>query len=68
MKSLLPKVVHEICGRPMIEYVLAAVRQAGVRRTILVVGHGADIVCGLLAGEQDVEYAVQSEQKGPATP
>jgi bifunctional UDP-N-acetylglucosamine pyrophosphorylase/glucosamine-1-phosphate N-acetyltransferase len=64
MKSLLPKVVHEICGRPMMEYVLAAVREAGVRRTILVVGHGADIVRGLLAGEKDIEYAVQSEQKG----
>ena len=25
MKSLLPKVVHEICGRPMVEYVLNAV-------------------------------------------
>ena len=27
-------------------------------------GHGADIVRGLLAGEQDIEFAVQSEQKG----
>jgi bifunctional UDP-N-acetylglucosamine pyrophosphorylase / glucosamine-1-phosphate N-acetyltransferase len=64
MKSLLPKVVHEICGRPMIEYVLEAVRQAGVKRTIMVVGHGADIVRSLLSAEPDVDFAMQTEQKG----
>jgi len=64
MKSRLPKVMHEVCGRPMVEYVLSAVRQAGVKRTILVVGHGADIVRGLLSAEPDVEFALQSEQKG----
>ncbi|HUE12855.1 MAG TPA: NTP transferase domain-containing protein, partial [Planctomycetaceae bacterium] len=64
MKSLLPKVVHEICGRPMVEYVLEAVRQAGVNRTIMVVGHGADIVRSLLAAEPDVDFAMQAEQKG----
>jgi bifunctional UDP-N-acetylglucosamine pyrophosphorylase / glucosamine-1-phosphate N-acetyltransferase len=64
MKSLLPKVVHEICGRPMVEYVLAAVREAGVKRTILVVGHGAEVVRGLLASEPHTEFAVQAEQKG----
>ena len=48
----------------MVEYVLAAARQAGVKRTIMVVGHGADIVRGLLAAEPDIEFAVQAEQKG----
>ena len=47
MKSLLPKVVHEICGRPMVEYVIDAARDAGVRRIVLVVGHGAETVRGL---------------------
>jgi bifunctional UDP-N-acetylglucosamine pyrophosphorylase / glucosamine-1-phosphate N-acetyltransferase len=64
MKSVLPKVAHEICGRPMVEYVLAAVRQAGVNRTIMIVGHGADIVRSLLSAEPDVQFAVQAEQKG----
>ncbi len=64
MKSVLPKVAHEICGRPMVEYVLAAARQAGVKRTIMIVGHGADIVRSLLSAEPDVEFAVQAEQKG----
>jgi bifunctional UDP-N-acetylglucosamine pyrophosphorylase/glucosamine-1-phosphate N-acetyltransferase len=64
MKSALPKVVHEICGRPMIEYVLDAGRAAGVKRTIVVVGHAADVVRELLSGYSDVVFALQSEQKG----
>lgn len=64
MKSALPKVAHEICGRPMIEYVLDAVRSAGVKRTLLVVGHGADTVRSLLADHADIDYALQAEQKG----
>jgi bifunctional UDP-N-acetylglucosamine pyrophosphorylase/glucosamine-1-phosphate N-acetyltransferase len=64
MKSLLPKVVHEICGRPMVEYVIDAARQAGVSRIVLVVGHGAETVRGLFAGQPGVEFAVQAEQRG----
>ena len=36
MKSATPKVLHEICGRPMIWWVLRALRDAGVSRTIVV--------------------------------
>lgn len=64
MKSTLPKVLHEVCGRPMIEYVLDAAREAGVERIVAVVGHGADQVKAALAKDLDVEYALQSEQKG----
>jgi bifunctional UDP-N-acetylglucosamine pyrophosphorylase/glucosamine-1-phosphate N-acetyltransferase len=64
MKSVLPKVVHEVCGRPLLEYVLDAVRQTGVRRIVLVVGHGAEIVRGLFGDQPDVEFALQSEQRG----
>ncbi len=64
MKSVLPKVVHEVCGRPMVEYVIEAVRAAGVPRIVLVVGHGADTVRSLLADQPGVEFALQSEQKG----
>lgn len=64
MKSDRPKVVHEVCGRPMVEYVLEAARAAGVRRIIAVVGYGADAVKRALAGQADVEFALQAEQKG----
>jgi bifunctional UDP-N-acetylglucosamine pyrophosphorylase / glucosamine-1-phosphate N-acetyltransferase len=64
MKSALPKVLHEVCGRPMIEYVLDAARAAGVSRIVAVVGHRADLVKAELSRHSDVEFALQSEQKG----
>ena len=39
MRSRLPKVVHEICGKPMITLVLDALEAAGAERTFVVVGH-----------------------------
>ena len=64
MKSDLPKVLHEVCGRPMLQYVLDAARGAGAERLIVVVGHRADLVKESLAGESDVAYALQEVQKG----
>lgn len=64
MKSALPKVLHEVCGRPMIEYVLDAARAAGVSRIVAVVGHRAELVQAELSRYADVEFALQSEQKG----
>lgn len=64
MKSDVPKVLHEICGRPMIEYVLDAARAAGVRRIVAVIGHQAELVRQALAAQGDVEFALQTEQKG----
>lgn len=62
MKSSLVKVLHPLCGVPMIQHVLQTVRQAGAQRIVTVVGHQAErvrAVCG-----DTVEYAVQHEQKG----
>jgi len=64
MKSALPKVLHEVCGRPMIEFVLDAAREAGMRRIVVVVGHEAEKVKQALAYCGDVEFALQAEQKG----
>ncbi len=64
MKSALPKVLHEVCGRPMIDYVLDAARAAGVVRQVVIVGHEAEKVKGALANSPGVEFALQAEQKG----
>ncbi len=64
MKSALPKVLHNVCGRPMIEYVLDAARSAGVTRIVTIVGHRADMVQAELSKHGDVEFALQAEQKG----
>ncbi len=64
MKSALPKVIHPIFDRPMIDYVLDAVRQAGVGRMVIIVGHEAERVKASLSHHPDVEFALQSEQHG----
>jgi len=63
MKSLSPKVVHKINGRPVVSYPVRLARQLGCRPTVMVVGHGAAEVEGCLAGE-DVRFALQKEQLG----
>ncbi len=64
MKSDRAKVLHEVCGRPMIQYVVEAARGAGARSIIVVVGYDADSVRMALADEPDVSFALQTEQKG----
>lgn len=62
MKSRVPKVLHKICGRPMLFYVLDAVRSAGVKETVVVVGFGADQVAREVGDGAAV--ALQAEQLG----
>jgi bifunctional UDP-N-acetylglucosamine pyrophosphorylase / glucosamine-1-phosphate N-acetyltransferase len=64
MGSELPKVLVPVCGRPMIHYVIDAVRAAGVQRMVVIVGYRADLVRRELAGEAGLEFAVQAEQLG----
>lgn len=44
MKSSTPKVLHEVCGRPILQYVLDAIHAVGSLKTYVVVGHGSDSV------------------------
>lgn len=64
MKSDLPKVLFPTLGRPMIHWVLDALAEAGIRRSIVVVGYRADSVRKELAGRQDASFAVQEQQLG----
>ena len=64
MKSELPKVLVEVCGRPMIHYVLDALTKAGVDRTILVVGYGEQLVRDELSERSGVEFVTQEPQNG----
>lgn len=61
MKSSRPKVLHSICGEPMIHFVLKSVENLVPERTVVVVGHHADKVKAALEG---VEFALQEEQLG----
>lgn len=64
MLSETPKVLHQACGRPLVEYVLDAARQAGAKRLVVVVGHKAEVVKEALAHHPDVEFALQEQQLG----
>src|SRR5262245_47288257 len=66
MKSALPKVLHEVAGVPMIEYVLDTADELGPSSTTLVVGYGADQVRTLLASRARLRFCVQEPQLGTA--
>lgn len=64
MKSELPKVLVPVCGRPMVRFVLDAVRKAGIRRVLMVVGHRSDLVRQELADVPGIVFVEQTEQLG----
>jgi bifunctional UDP-N-acetylglucosamine pyrophosphorylase/glucosamine-1-phosphate N-acetyltransferase/UDP-N-acetylglucosamine pyrophosphorylase len=64
MASDLPKVLVPVCGRPMIRYVVDAVRAAGVKRLLVVIGYRGDLVRRELVGEPGVEFVEQTQQRG----
>ena len=65
MKSEKAKVLHEVCGRPMIRYVVEAARGAGARTIVVVVGYAADQVRRAPARTSPTSvFATQTEQLG----
>ena len=63
MRSALPKVLHEVAGRPMLARVLATARLSGCDRLLVVVGHRAESVRAALP-ETDLTWVEQREQRG----
>lgn len=63
MKSDLPKVLHEIHGRPMIKILLDTLATLKLDRTVVVIGHRGEEVEQALAG-YPVSFAWQREQLG----
>jgi bifunctional UDP-N-acetylglucosamine pyrophosphorylase/glucosamine-1-phosphate N-acetyltransferase len=66
MKSSVPKVLHELCGRPMLLHVIGALQQLPLERIVVVVGHKAEKVVATLHEETDVplEFVEQRVQRG----
>ena len=62
MKSQLGKVMHCVADKPMIGHIVAALKQAGVSRIVVIVGHDAQSVKAYLGDE--VSYALQEPQLG----
>jgi bifunctional UDP-N-acetylglucosamine pyrophosphorylase/glucosamine-1-phosphate N-acetyltransferase len=66
MKSSLPKVLHQIAGRPMIERILDTAAVITPDTVTIIVGHKADIIQERLVKNQNVRFAVQEPQLGTA--
>ena len=61
MKSKLPKVLHKVGGKPMLQYVIEAAKKIGSSREVVVIGSGAELVEQTISG---VEFVLQAEQLG----
>lgn len=64
MKSKLYKVLHPVCGKPMVQHVVDHIQTLDVKRIVTVVGHGAEKVQQQLGDKS--EYVLQAEQLGTA--
>ena len=63
MHSALPKVLHPVGGRPMLERVIEAARRGGCEKILVIVGHGAEEVRQAVTGD-DVVWVEQRQQLG----
>ncbi|MCA1322068.1 bifunctional UDP-N-acetylglucosamine diphosphorylase/glucosamine-1-phosphate N-acetyltransferase GlmU [Bacillus tianshenii] len=64
MKSKLYKVLHPVCGKPMVQHVVDHVSALNFESIVTVVGHGAETVKSHLGSRS--EYVLQEEQLGTA--
>ena len=62
MKSKLPKVLHKALGKPMVQWVIDCLSEAGVADKIAVLGHGGERVAQVVEGQAQIVY--QTEQLG----
>ncbi len=63
MKSDLAKVLHPVCGEPMVYYSIDLARKIGSTMIALVVGHQAEVIQEKMKGD-DLVYVMQKEQLG----
>lgn len=63
MKSLLPKVLHKLAGKPMLGHVLDAANAVGDSKKIIVTGHGAEAVRAIYS-DPSISMVEQAEQLG----
>src|SRR5699024_3847949 len=64
MKSKLYKVLHPVCGKPMVQHIVDCLQSISIDETMVVIGHGAEQVKQQLG--DTVRYAYQEQQLGTA--
>lgn len=65
MNSDMAKVLHPLCGKPMVMYPIQVARELEAEKIVLVIGHQAEAVRAAVSGEP-VSFACQREQRGTA--
>src|SRR5687767_4292041 len=66
MKSLLPKVLHPLCGRPLVDYPVTAALEAGVDQVVVVTSGQPELTRALEGryGKERISIAVQDPPRG----
>jgi bifunctional UDP-N-acetylglucosamine pyrophosphorylase/glucosamine-1-phosphate N-acetyltransferase len=64
MNSNIPKVLHEVLGRPMLQYAVDAVKTLKPQKIIVVIGNGADAVKKRLSAEDRLSFIIQKKLLG----
>lgn len=65
MKSQLPKVLHKLAGKPLVQHVIDNCRSMGANHCHLVIGHGGEQVKDTVTGEKiELSFVEQKEQLG----
>ncbi|MDR7240309.1 bifunctional UDP-N-acetylglucosamine diphosphorylase/glucosamine-1-phosphate N-acetyltransferase GlmU [Neobacillus drentensis] len=64
MKSKLYKVLHPVCGKPMVQHVVDQVMKLNIQEIVTIIGHGAEMVQAQLGDSS--KYALQDQQLGTA--
>jgi bifunctional UDP-N-acetylglucosamine pyrophosphorylase/glucosamine-1-phosphate N-acetyltransferase len=64
MKSDLPKVLHPVCGRPMLEYVMDLVKELKISTSVLVLGHQHELVSKTVRPQAKI--VIQKKLQGSA--
>ncbi len=63
MRSALPKVLHTLAGKPFVQHVIDSAHTLSPSKTVVVVGHGGEQVCEVLA-DTGICFVSQEEQLG----
>jgi len=63
MRSKLPKVLHQLGGKPLLQHAVDTARELQAQAVHVVIGHGADAIRAAFAGQQ-LDFVLQEEQRG----
>lgn len=64
MKSALPKVLHEVAGKPMLAHVVDAAKALSPKSITIIYGHGGAIVRSAFVQDHELRWALQEPQLG----